>query len=63
MQETRRDPGYFLDRSQERGFVALRRFVKTGDLSDELERSGSNLLVSDGGIEVEEGFDVPAHTV
>jgi hypothetical protein len=34
-------------------FVRLRRFVKAADLSNELERSISNLICSDGRIEVE----------
>jgi hypothetical protein len=63
MEKASRDRGYFIDRSQERGFVRLRRFVKARDFSHELERSSSNLFVSDGRIEIEEGFDIPAHAV
>jgi len=40
---------------------AFRRFVKTADFSHELERSSSNLFGGDGWIEIEEGFDIPAH--
>ena len=54
--------GNFVDCQREGGFVGLGRFVETGDFSDELERSGSNVFGSDGRIEVEEGFDVPAHS-
>ena len=54
--------GNFVDCQREGGFVGLGRFVETGDFSDELERSGSNVFGSDGRIKVEEGFDVPAHS-
>src|ERR1700732_1201200 len=63
VEKTSRDRGDFIDRSQERSFVRLRRFVKAADFSHELERGSSNLLASDGRIEVEEGFDIPAHSV
>jgi hypothetical protein len=63
MQKTSRDRGDFIDCTQERGFIRLRRFVKAADFSHELERSSSNLVGSDGRIEVEEGFDIPAHSV
>jgi hypothetical protein len=36
-EEIRRDNGDFVDGSQERGFVCLRRFVKPANFSDELE--------------------------
>jgi len=61
MEKTRRDRGDFIDRSQERGFIRLRRFAKTSDFSYELERCRSNFFGSDGRIEVEEGFDIAAH--
>jgi hypothetical protein len=51
----------FIDCCEERGFVYLRRFIKAADFSHGLERSGSNLLSRDRGIEVEEGFNIPAH--
>src|SRR5208283_4988657 len=60
-QKTGRDLGYFIDGSQKRAFVGLRGFVKTTDLPHELERSSSNLCVSYWRIEIEEGFDIPAH--
>jgi hypothetical protein len=63
VEKTSRDRGDFIDRSQERSFVRLRRFVKAADFPHELERGSSNLLASDGRIEVEEGFDIPAHSV
>src|SRR6202521_5147988 len=63
MQKTSGDRGDFIDCAQERSFVRLRRFIKTADFSHELERSSSNLFGSDGRIEVEEGFDIPAHSV
>jgi hypothetical protein len=62
MEKTSRDRGYFIDCSQKRGFVGLRRFVKAADLSDELQRSGSNLLGIHGRIEIEESFDISAHS-
>src|SRR4030088_3115654 len=63
MQKTSRDRGDFIDCAQERRFVRLRWLVKAADFSHELERSSSNLVSSDGRIEVEEGFDIPAHSV
>jgi hypothetical protein len=60
-EKTSRDRGYFIDCSQKRGFVGLRRFAKAADLSDELQRSGSNLLGIHGRIEIKESFDVSAH--
>src|SRR5208337_367745 len=61
LEKTSRDAGDFIDRGEERGFVRLRRLVETGDFSHELKRSRSHLFVGNGRIEVEEGFDVPAH--
>src|SRR5208282_940641 len=63
MEKTSRDTGDFVNCRQERGFIGLRRFVKTGDFPHELERSRSHLLVGDRRIEVEKGFNIPAHTV
>ena len=63
VEKTSRDRGDFIDRAQERSFVRLRRFVKAADFSHELERGSSNLFGSNGRIEVEEGFDIPAHSV
>src|SRR5208283_4640359 len=63
MEKTRRDGGDFIDRGEERSFVCFRRLVETCDFSHELKRSRPNLLVGNGRIEVEEGFDIPAHTV
>src|SRR6266851_6616812 len=60
-EKTGRDAGYFIDCNQQRAFVCLRRFVKTADFSHELERSSSNLFGGDRRIEIEEGFDIPAH--
>jgi len=47
-QKTGRDGGYFIHRSQERGFVFPGRFGKTADLAHELKGGGSNLFVGDG---------------
>jgi hypothetical protein len=60
--QTTRHCSYFLDRSLERGLICLRRFVKTGYFSYELERSTLNLFGSDGWIKVEKRSDVPAHS-
>src|ERR1700680_4177694 len=62
-QKPGRNTGNFIHGGQERAFVCLRRFVKPADFSHELERSSSNFLGSYGRIEVEEGFDVPAHSL
>jgi hypothetical protein len=51
----------FIDSSEKRGFVRFRGLVETGDFSDELKRSRSNLFVGNGRIEVEEVFDISAH--
>jgi hypothetical protein len=63
MEKAGGDGGDFIDGGQKCVLIGLRRFVKTGDFSYELERSGSNLVFSDGRIEVEKGFDVAAHAV
>ena len=62
MNETSRDPGYFIDSNQEHGLIGSRGFVKTADFSHELERRGLNLFAGDGRIEVEKCFDIPAHS-
>ena len=61
MNETGRDLRYFIDSSQERGFIGSRRFVETADFSDELERGIAYLFRGDRRIKVEKCFDVPAH--
>jgi hypothetical protein len=60
-QKTGADAGDVVNCCVEQNFIGFRWFVETADFSDELERSGANLFVSDWGIEVEEEFDVPAH--
>jgi hypothetical protein len=60
-EKARRDVGYFVDSSQERRLIRVRRFVKSADLPHKLKRSGLNLFGSDGRIEIEKGFDIPAH--
>jgi hypothetical protein len=59
--ETCRDPGYFIDSSEERGLICSRRFVKTADFPDELKRGILDLFGGNGGIKVEKCLDVPAH--
>src|SRR6266700_5532996 len=41
--------------------IRLRRFLKSADLAHELQRRRANLRFSDGWIEVEQQFDIPAH--
>ena len=62
MNETRRDPGYFIDSGQERSLIGSRRFVKTADFSHELKRRSPNLFGGDGRIKIEKCFDIPAHS-
>jgi hypothetical protein len=57
-----RRAGYFVNGGHERPFVRLRRFVEAADFSNELKRGGVNLIVSDGRIEIEKGFYIPAHS-
>jgi hypothetical protein len=52
-EKARRDAGDFVHGSLEGGFVGPRRLVKSADLPHKLERSGADLLVGDGWIEVE----------
>jgi hypothetical protein len=53
--------GDFIDGALERSFVCLRRFAETADFPHELERGIPNFFGSDGRIEIEKNFDVPAH--
>jgi hypothetical protein len=62
VEKARRDVGYFVDCSQERLLVCVGRFIKTADLSHELKRSSPYLFRRDWRIEVEKGFDIPAHS-
>jgi hypothetical protein len=55
------DAGDFIDRGLERGFVGLRRLVKTADFPYELERSRTNFVGCDRWVEVEKRFDISAH--
>lgn len=50
-----------LDGRSESRFVGFRRFMKAGDLTDELESGGLDLRTGCGRLEIEEGFDVAAH--
>src|SRR5258706_4522788 len=61
MEKPSRDHSDFIDGSLERGFIGLRRFVKSADLSHELQRRGANLVGIDGRTEIDEGFDISAH--
>jgi len=62
MNEASRNLSDFIDSSQERGLIGSRWLVKTADFSHELERRGLNLIAGDGRIEIEECFDIPAHS-
>jgi hypothetical protein len=60
-QQTIRDAGHFLDGCEKYVLVGLGGFVKAGDFSYELQRSRSDFFFRDRRIEVEQGFDIPAH--
>src|SRR6188508_3400327 len=57
------DGGNLVDGREERGFVGLRRLVKTADLAHELQRGRANLLVRHRRGEIEEDPDVSTHVV
>jgi len=61
MKKPSRYLGDFINCGQEDAFVGLRRFGKTADLSNKLQRSSSNFLRSNRRIEVEKRFDIPTH--
>src|ERR1700676_1445034 len=52
---------YFVNGSRERRLVGLRRFIKAGDLSHELQRRSSNLVLINGRIEIEKSLNISAH--
>jgi hypothetical protein len=62
MKKAARNVAHLIDCSQERRLVCVRRLVKSANLSHELKRCGVYFFGSDGRIEVEKGFDVPAHS-
>ena len=62
MNQTTRGRGYFVDSGQERGLICFRRFGKTADFSNELQRGILDLVGSNWRIEVEKWSDVPAHS-
>jgi len=51
-QQSRRDSGYVVHRSEEQGFIRLRWLIEARDFADELERGGGDFVVGDGRIEV-----------
>jgi len=53
--------GYFVNRNKERGFVGLRRFVKTGDLPYELEGRSLDFPGGHWRVKVKKSLDVSAH--
>src|SRR5260370_1353686 len=56
-----RDRGDLLDRLIEGSFVRFRGLVESRKLSRELQRSGADLIIRCGRIEIEECLDIPAH--
>jgi hypothetical protein len=63
MKEAARDRRNLIDGAQKCGFIRLGRLVESADFSDELKRSGPNLLFVYGRFEIEKSFDVPAHRI
>jgi hypothetical protein len=57
-----RDVEYFVNRLIEGRFVCTRGGIEATQLSHELQSGGVDLLVSGGRIEIEERFDVSAHS-
>jgi hypothetical protein len=57
-----RNLGDLIRRREKGALVCLRRLAESADLSYELERSSSNLFGGNGGREVKERFDIPAHS-
>jgi hypothetical protein len=55
------DPGNFVDGGLKRGLVRLRRLIEARNLAHELQRCGPDLVVRDGGIEIEKRLNIPAH--
>jgi hypothetical protein len=53
---------HFLDSLIESGFVCTRWSRGATQLSDELQRRRTNLVVGSGWLEIGQRFDVPAHT-
>jgi hypothetical protein len=53
----------FLDRLIESRFVGTRRPRSATQLSDELQRRRTNLVVGSRWLEIGQRFDVPAHTL
>jgi hypothetical protein len=53
--------GYFVNRNKERCFVGLRRFVKTSDLSYELEGRCLNFPGRNWRVKVKKSLDISAH--
>jgi len=51
----------FIDRAIECGFVCLRRFGESRQLSDELKRRRANFVLGRRGTEVMKCFDCSAH--
>jgi hypothetical protein len=62
VEQASRDCGYFVHRSKERGLVGLRRFIKPGNLPNELQRRRSNLVFVHGWIEIKKSLDISAHS-
>ena len=59
--EARRHARDFVNGSVERGFVAFGRLVEATDLANELKGRGSDFVLGDGWIEIEQRLDISAH--
>lgn len=55
--------GHMFDRPIEGGLIGLRGGIEAADLADELQRRRTDLLIRGRRVEIEEGFDIPAHGV
>ena len=55
--------GDFIHRVLKQLFIRFGWFIKSTDLPDELERSGTNFFIRHGWIEIEKGFDISTHSL
>src|SRR6185295_4524634 len=61
VEQPRRGRGNLLYGSEERGLVCPGRLVETADLSHELQGGGTDLVVGDRRVKIEQHLDVSAH--
>ena len=62
MQQSRRDFCDFFHRGEERGFIRFRGLGEAADLAHELQRCRANFFWGYGRIEIEQRFDIAAHS-